>query len=426
MATIKEIFEKRKDYDESNPDFQLPDLPSLYTKYYIDTWNVIPFYGKVDTFGIPVIPRDNLVRYCTYGTDKKQYQSLQPTAQFFFSLRQEYEKYFQFGNINKNSPFLKKDLTPFAGFTNPSVDYFDRLQIVYNNFINNLLVNNKLNSVKNYNDFINELLIYIKTNNLYLTRAGYVESYDYSLLNTGLAIDLYDGVSTNDDDRIKFYNDVNQEALLELCVRNNFKVDREIPWRIFLDIRTKTDITNKQKTILSFSNKIPEVSPKIEDFIPEFKEDLQLFFDVYYIKTIPCDQDSLPYFEEFVSILQSFYKSFSTSYPFYRSYDVNDCGKANVLKINREIIIQNELQYDRAEYVKLYLNFRSAELSKVVPEEKLKYYAQTAEDVYINEDKSSGFSKAIISSIKNFTYNIGTLAYRNPSLYELEQKQKMP
>lgn len=425
MGVIAEKFSKRKEYDDSNPIFEYPDLPSLYTKYFIDTWNVIPYYGKVDTLGIPVIPKDNLVRYCTYGSDSKQVQALQPMTSFFFSLRQEYDKYFKSGNINKNSKYLKKDLMPVKGFTNPSVDYFNKIQDLYSGFIDYLRLNNKFNMIENYDSFLNELLIYIKTRNLYLTRAGFVESYDYSLLYTGLTIDLYDETTSNDDERLNFYNDINYEALLELCIRNNLKIDREIPWRIFLDIRTKSS-PDSDKSILSFSNKIPGISPKIEDYIPEFEDKLQLFFDVYYNKVVPCDNNSYAYFSEFVLILQNFYQSFTNSYPIIKKYEVNECGNANVINKNRQILNEDIISYDRSKYANLYLNFRNIELSKVVPEEKLIYHTNVANNIYKETNKKLGFTDAVISSIKYYTYNIGTLAYRNPSLYELDEKQKMP
>ena len=36
-----------------------------------------------------------------------------------------------------------------------------------------------------------------------------------------------------------FYSDPNYEAYLEICLRNGFLIDKEIPWRIFCDIRQK-------------------------------------------------------------------------------------------------------------------------------------------------------------------------------------------
>ena len=67
------------------------------------------------------------------------------------------------------------------------------------------LVNSGVNKIKTYDDFSNELLIYIKSSGAYFTRAGYVESYDYSSLHTGLAVDIYDSTSSKDEERINFW-----------------------------------------------------------------------------------------------------------------------------------------------------------------------------------------------------------------------------
>lgn len=273
MGEIVEKFKKRKEYDGLNPNFTFPDLPSLYTNYYIDTWSVSPFYGKVDTKGIPVIPRYNLTRYCTYGTDSDQVSVLQPVTDFFFPLRTEYRKYYAFGAINKGSKFFKNDLTPVKGYRNPDLEYFEIIKRFFFNFTDYLQEFKKLNEIKTYEDFLNELIIYVKNKNLYITRAGYVESYDYSILHTGLAIDIFDGDGSNDNERLDFFNDVNQFAFLEMCISANMKIDRQIPWRIILDIRTKKNKTEDTgKLDLDFVS-------VIKDYIPDFKDNIQSFFD---------------------------------------------------------------------------------------------------------------------------------------------------
>ena len=73
------------------------------------------------------------------------------------------------------------------------------------------------------------------------------------------------------------------------------KIDREIPWRIFADIRTKSPADE-----LSFST-------VIKNYIPEYTDNLQLFFDMFYNRVIPYDNTSYAYFEEFVNLFKSFF-----------------------------------------------------------------------------------------------------------------------
>lgn len=422
MGEIAEKFKKRKEYDGLNPNFSFPNLPSLYTNYYIDTWSISPFYGKVDTKGIPVIPRYDLTRYCTYGTDSDQISVLQPVTDFFFPLRTEYRKYYAFGAINKGSRFFKNDLVPVKGYRNPDLEYFEIIKRFFFNFTDYLQEFKKLNEIKTYEDFLNELIIYVKNKNLYITRAGYVESYDYSLLHTGLALDIFDGDGSNDDERTDFFSDINQFAFLEMCISANMKIDRQIPWRIILDIRTKkNNAEDTGKLNLDFVS-------IIKDYIPDFKDDIQSFFDTFYYKAVPVDRESFNYFTEFVIILQMFYESFIQANPVYKIYLVKDCGKAQVLSNRRKENTENLIAYDREKYLNLYLKFRSAELNKVVSEEQLNGYTQLCMSLYKIQKKDTlqEIEDAVALSIKTFSESIGTLAYRNPSLYELDEKEKMP
>ena len=155
-----------------------------------------------------------------------------------------------------------------------------------------------------------------------------------------------ESIFSDEEEKMSFFNDPNQDSFLELCIRNNFKIQRDIPWRIFLDIRTKGP------NIGSFSEKIVK-------YIPTFTDNLQDFFDKYYIRVVPYDKKSFPYFQEFVNILQSFYNSFLTLSSTYKKYSVNSCGNANVLTFNKTSMDESAISYDREKYLKLYFDFRN-------------------------------------------------------------------
>ena len=148
----KDTLKNRQKYDSSNPNFSYPEGNSLYTKYYIDTWNVSPFYGKVDTLGIPVVPKVSQLKHCTFGTDPEQFLVLRPVLDFFFPLRQEYEKYYALNAFNKNSKFYKNKLIPKRAFINSNLEFLDKIKKIYSNFIDYLLSLNKVNSIRNYEE----------------------------------------------------------------------------------------------------------------------------------------------------------------------------------------------------------------------------------------------------------------------------------
>lgn len=415
--SIKEKFIKRKEYEELNNNFEYPKSSSLYTEYYLDSWNISPFYGKVDTLGIPIMPNLTSIKYCSYGADKNKVSVLEPVNNFFFPFREQYLEYYSIGSINKNSPYYKKDIPPIKGYLNGNLEYQEKIRELYTNFVQFLIDTNKFNYIINYDLFIKELINYIKIKELYFTRAGYVESYDYSLLHTGLAIEIHKESSSNDEERINFFNDINNNVLLELCVRNNLKIDREIPWRVYADIRTKPRIDESKQPFKQLNFRT-----EIQNYIPEFTDKLQLFFDTYYTRVVPYDEVSYPYFIEFTEIIKSYYTSFISSYPTYTEYNVGECNKSSVVKKSR----QNVQVFDYEFFLELYLNFRNLELSKVVPEDILKYHTDIAVEMFKLNNKKSSQESLVITSVKYHTDNIGTLAYRSPSLYELDKKTQTP
>jgi len=121
--SIKEKFIKRKEYEDLNNNFEYPKSSSLYTEYYLDSWNISPFYGKVDTLGIPIMPNIVSIKYCSYGADKNKVSVLEPVNNFFFPFREQYLEYYSIGSINKNSPYYKKDIPPIKGYLNGNLEY---------------------------------------------------------------------------------------------------------------------------------------------------------------------------------------------------------------------------------------------------------------------------------------------------------------
>lgn len=413
---IKEIFKKRKIFDETNSKFEFPDFPSLYTKYYIDTWSVIPFYGKVDTLGIPIIPNNFAIRYCSQTKDTNKVQVLQPSLDFFFQLRREYEKYYAFGAFNKSGKYFKNTLPPIKGYIQSDEEYANIVNNKLESFRYYLIKNNKNNQIKNYDDYLNQFMNFIKENKTYFTRAGFVESTDYSMLHTGLAIDIYDGDPSNEEERLNFIKDNNANNFLELCIRSNVKIHREIPWRLFIDIRTKEN-KNDEYTFEGI----------IKKYIPEFKDNLQLFFDKYYTRVIPYDENSYQYFVEFVTNLQSGYDGFSSGTDrIYKKYLINNCGKADVKIFERDVLNENEFTYDPIKYLDLYLRFRNIELIEYIDFDEAEQIIVFSKQIYNSIYKKDGYKKAIVAAVKYHTDNVGTLAYRYPSLYELDEKSKMP
>jgi len=414
MGNIKETFLRRKEFDDKNDLFVSPKPGLVYTKYYLDSWYTSPFYGKVDTLGIPIIPKPGLLRHCTYSKDKIQVRAIQPVLDFVFPLRQQYKEYYALGSMSRNSKYFAKDIPPLKGYINGSLEFVELLKNLYQRFFQYLKSSNKTNSIKSFNDFADELVSFVKNNREYFTRAGYVESVDFSLLHTGLGIEIYNEKTINEDERAGFFEDPNHEPFLELCIRNNLKIDREIPWRVYVDIRTKPADSGENQ--LDFetvaANFIPGILTKEN---PE--EKLQLFFDTYYDRVIPYDMDSYSYLNEFITTIKSFYSAFIASTSSYKSYLINPCGTANVQDTPRETMTPTGIE----DYIRLYLLFRSAELTGTVEEETLDRARETSIEIF-RSNQDTNPAKAAIAAIKYFTDNVGTVTYRNQATIEFDSK----
>lgn len=428
MGQLKDKFLQRVEYDQIDIGFAPPVLPSLYTNYYLDSWNIIPLYGKVDTFGIPIIPRRALITNCSYAKDKSNVLALQPTTFFFDSLRQQYLDYYAFGSINKNSKFFKKDLIPLKGFVDGDVEYTNKIKQLYSNFVEyekvsntsvlaRLWRTNTSNKIRNFENFIDELYNFMSFKDLYFTRAGYVESIDYSILHSGLAIDIYEGDVDDEIIRQEFLNDINFPSFVELCLRNNIKIDREIPWRLYIDVRT---VPNPENNFLPFSQL--DFQTSIKKYLPFYKNNLQEFFDFYYTKVIPYDDTSYVYFQEFINLINSFYKTYINDFPTFKEYYINNCGFAKVKDVSR----LNMPKLSTEDYLRMYFNFRNIELNKVVQKEILLDVSLKSIEIFLALKSELDVKKSITSAVKYYTDSIGTLAYRNTSIYELDAQSKMP
>lgn len=427
MSQLVDKFKERKFYDEIITPTENPDLPSLYTKNFLDSWNIFPLYGKVDTLGIPIMPKPYLTDYCSFVKDKKQVKGIYPIKNFFNFFRDQYLDYYALGAFNKETQYFFSDLPPIKGYIDVDLEYVDKISELYTDFANlqkgnnktrlaKVWGNNSLNKIKNFQEFIDELLNFLSYQQRYFTRAGYVESVDYSLLHTGLAIDIYDGDPDNEELRRSFATDINFEAYKELCIRSNLKIDRHAPWRLILDVRTKKNNKN---------NKIPygqmDFESSIKQYIPYFKK-IQDFFDFFYVKAIPYDKISFVYFEEFINLIDSMYDSFIFDFPNYKLYFINFCGKAKVIQKTRNSLPNLKIE----EYFDLYLKIRNIELSKIVDKNILDNITQETLNVYKQNELLTGVENSIITAIKYYTTNIGSFAYYSPSLYELDEKSKMP
>jgi len=403
---FKNLFNARKTLNEnSNPTGKLDDY--LFEEYYVDTWYNKPFYGKVDTKGNAVIPREQKLKFATFATDPKQIQAFDFVAELFKDVKREYERNYKQGNLSKRSQFFKETLSPVAGFTTSRPLYLEKLKSIYSLFLDYIVNDGYLNKINNYEIFLEELKIFLFEKDFYFTRAGFIESREFSPLQTGLVLDVYSGNASDSIIKEKFYNDINYSAFLELCLKHGFILNKEIPWRLTCDIRQKL-VAEKiaEETKTSKLKIIPE----------DLKDNLQKLFDVYYERVIPVEEKDYDYYREFIVALETFYKSFTFQFPTFKKLEFDRCENAKAVNNEKsKITMFSSTSEMHKFYIKLFFEMRKIEIRDNINDQNLEYYTSIAlsrfDDLYKENTK-----KAVCEAISIFNNNVSTLPFRERSI----------
>lgn len=405
---FKTIFNSRKQLNENiNPTGELDKY--YFEEFYINSWYNKPFYGKIDTKGFAVIPREQKLRFASVASDTKQVQALDFVAELFKDVKKEYELNYKAGNINKKSDIFKNTLQPTRGFVTSRPLYLEAANKVYSQFLDYIIGNNSYEKINDYYMFLDEFKMFLNSQNLYITRAGYVESKDYSPLYTGLSIEVYNSNYSDTAVKQKFYEDKNYGAFLEICLRHGFLIDKEIPWRIFCDIRQ----TLVAKKIVEL-NKNSEITFKEEDL----KENLQKLFDVYYDRVLPETEQDFGYFKEFITVIETLYKSYITQLPFYKKIISNECGETRIVRAKKKgVVTFPEINDLYKFYLKLYFDMRKIEIRDNINNDTYDYLTSICISKFENK-ADTNFKQAICEALATFTRNISTLPYRERSIVQ--------
>jgi hypothetical protein len=223
--TLFKTFAKKQNYETIFSDEEkqkLFDLPNNL------------FYGKVDENNNPVMldinsliavtSKNNVVRLCDVAA--KAFSDLQD---YFATARQK---------ISTKSNFVDLFAEKGHGSLNSQyLDYFQTLNKIFSGGISKE-TDKKITNIEAFFDVFVELAAaIIRFQNLPVTRTGFLMSSYCSPHVSGLVVDLYTGSSNDDDTKYNsFIKDNNFIFLLEAARRFNFKVDKDIPWRLVFSL----------------------------------------------------------------------------------------------------------------------------------------------------------------------------------------------
>ena len=269
----------------------------LYDLFYqqdnsqFDLWYDIPYYGKVDTEGRVVYPKESFLSVASKDNDDNQVLCLSFVASAFRKMRLHYETLYFDGVLDTNSSFFASQLPPLRGWTSPTILYSDNQQFLYESLFDDQLVRlAESPTIKTFDDFVQVLLSYIKDKRTPFTRNGFHATNLLSSYTTGLVLEIFSGEYGNDKQAFEFVNDPNFEIFEELCKKYGFRIDRNNPWRLVANINSERLQPFISELVTTDKNKIV----KTEEV-----------FDIFYERL-----NQFVYYTEFISYLKIFYATF--------------------------------------------------------------------------------------------------------------------
>lgn len=341
-TSLKNLFKQRDLYDKAYPDYVFRPHPVKVSA------RMRALYGRVDTMGFSIIPKQDFVSQLS---TQAPIFALDIVKECFDEMVSYWGKLSSLGKLSNNSLTLKK-IEPKAAITfgiTPLYNAHIEKQI---EFFNKEYVRSN-SQIKNYADHerdIRNFSHYLKTTSLPFTLSEFCISKILNSTETGLVIDIADEDPSDDATKFEgFIRDPNYENYTKVAYRFGFKVDRNIPWRIYFDL--SSDYASKKLSEKGIYN-------------------LESFFQRYYDRVVELE---LPGIVERMASMYKSYIDFSPSYqkikPCPTSLDTRSAFSQGAAKVElkaKEVVSVEILltRYKPSHWLRLYAYFRSVETGK--------------------------------------------------------------
>ena len=249
-----------------------------YDENLFDTWNRRNLFGKVDNQGVPIYPSETFLKLFPSTRGGKDIWGLNFVVDMFEEMAAQ-----AFAYKNKAPTMFGAGSTPFfplqvaKGWKSAANQYHEFMGSVYKLFTENYLERHR-QEVIGFDSFANLFFKFVKehSRSVVFTFSGFLLTAECSRRTTGLAIDLFD--KKYDDDAYKFkeyFLDTNFEFYRFLTGTNGFAIDKNIPWRLYVNL----DHPKAQSAFAKhFLTPAPYTTEKIYDtvFKRAFVQDVQL------------------------------------------------------------------------------------------------------------------------------------------------------
>jgi hypothetical protein len=257
-------------------------------------------------------------------------------------------------------------MVPQKGYRDYNKEYDILKGNVYNNFLQRLIQNQKIDLIENFEQFVEQFLFFLaEEDNVAITRCAFLTSTKNYVFNNGLVIEVSNQDHNNLKDYYeKYFENPNFSLLIESIKKYGFFLDKNCPWRLVANLNSQTMQRNALKRIKSRSiipatpGEFPFGPKGPGGFVPQnsrltFRHQ---FYSAYYKKAYLDETSNLQ------QVLLNFYSVFLASFPdVVRPYE----GRHNVTKLTypkeaMSVPIMQSL-YPQEYWIRLFFKIRLLE-----------------------------------------------------------------
>ncbi len=235
--SLKKLYSDREYYYNS-----ILNYVSLFNDnvYFNDLYNESFLYGIVDDELDVILPKTEFLVSTESGNKEKQ-QLLDFTADALNGLKNYLKSGVTVGKMSNNGPY--SNIKVFKSYVNNEVLLDSEISVMADEFKSLMLSKIHLNyKIRDHETFNKEYILFLKDmiikKDIAITKSTLAINNIFLAFNNGLTFDIALN-NKCDDDREKYEKFLNHPDFLpfkDACKRFGFLIDKNVPWRLTLDI----------------------------------------------------------------------------------------------------------------------------------------------------------------------------------------------
>jgi hypothetical protein len=294
-------------------------------------------YGKVDTYGFAIVPKQTRIAEITTSTDETQ-EAVYIVKECFEEMADYYKQLDLRGKLSIDSKTLK-EIVPKKSWVNPRLSYSAHQDGMISKFIS--LKDTDLPEIVDYNTFEKSFVEYARTLHEPLTMSGFCTSHLSDPRHSGLVIDISPEKYSADQKKYEAYiRDPNFKVFRSVVNRFGFRIDKNIPWRLYFDVSHTYSVRKFAKYGINNTSD---------------------FFSKCYDRIVDLEMKNLD------TVMNQMYNAYYNTDQYY--LETGYCSRTGTTKVKtktRELVNLQKLnkRYDEDHWIRTYLYFRAIETGK--------------------------------------------------------------